>query len=395
MAKQAEPLSDQAKSRRVLTEEIIRFLHEVPFHIQNSPKERAYTMLRMNGGGKGSDYGSLEPGATSMSMRSWSTTTAFTNRSIRVASMVMGMMISMLRVRATCDDEGEDELSEALKRRGRAEEHVEDHINAAQELVALGEVVGNLRNVNPWLDFPASIHTILTAFQWRQINKGQFFCLGLLQAYFSRHLGVLQVTLAAFRLIIAYIVSKTCNKVFVSLQIGTQLATTTCSYMHSCTTRTHGVSKAPTSLVNGWPSKQSHFIVFVKIPGFVSVFKPLSDAAKSRRIPTEEMMRFLQQVPFHIQNSPKVNVNLQEQVMMAAIMGAQRPGAKTMNMRIWSTTTAFTTRSTWVPSMEMGKLISRLRVRATCEDEGKDELSEALKRRGSIRMRRCRTWSQR
>ena len=80
---------------------------------------------------------------------------------------------------------------------------------------------------------------------------------------------------------------------------------------------------------------------------------------------------------------------------MAAIMGAQRPGAKTMNMRIWSTTTAFTTRSTWVPSMEMGKLISRLRVRATCEDEGKDELSEALKRRGSIRMRRCRTWSQR
>ena len=44
----------------------------------------------------------------------------------------------------------------------------------------------------------------------------------------------------------------------------------------------------------------------MEVPGFVSVFKPLSDPAKSRRIPTEEMMRFSHQVPFHIQDSPKV-----------------------------------------------------------------------------------------
>ena len=37
--------------------------------------------------------------------------------------------------------------------------------------------------------------------------------------------------------------------------------------------------------------------------------------------------------------------------------------------------------------MVMGMMISRLGVRATCEDEGEDEFSEALKRRGSIRMR--------
>ncbi|KAM0863872.1 hypothetical protein ACQ4PT_044296 [Festuca glaucescens] len=48
-----------------------------------------------------------------------------------------------------------------------------------------------------------------------------------------------------------------------------------------------------------------------KVPGFVSVFKPLVDPAKSRRIPNEEMLWFSHQVPFHVltgdeaQNSPK------------------------------------------------------------------------------------------
>ena len=80
----------------------------------------------------------------------------------------------------------------------------------------------------------------------------------------------------------------------------------------------------------------------------------------------------------------------------AAIMGAQRTGATSMSMRrSWSTTIASTSRSTQVASMVMGTMISRLRVRATCEDEGEDDLCDALKRRGSIRMRRCRTCSQR
>uniref|UniRef100_A0ACD5XF87 Uncharacterized protein n=1 Tax=Avena sativa TaxID=4498 RepID=A0ACD5XF87_AVESA len=49
----------------------------------------------------------------------------------------------------------------------------------------------------------------------------------------------------------------------------------------------------------------------VKVPGFVSVFKPLLDPTKSRRIPNEEMLRLSHQVPFHVltgeeaQNSPK------------------------------------------------------------------------------------------
>ena len=48
----------------------------------------------------------------------------------------------------------------------------------------------------------------------------------------------------------------------------------------------------------------------VKVPGFVSVFKPLLDPTKSRRIPKAEMLRFSHQVPFHVlsgeeaQNSP-------------------------------------------------------------------------------------------
>ncbi|XP_051227857.1 uncharacterized protein [Lolium perenne] len=48
-----------------------------------------------------------------------------------------------------------------------------------------------------------------------------------------------------------------------------------------------------------------------KVPGFVSVFKPLVDPTKSRRIRKEEMLRFSHQVPFHVltgeeaDNSPK------------------------------------------------------------------------------------------
>ncbi|KAF0925523.1 hypothetical protein E2562_016710 [Oryza meyeriana var. granulata] len=49
----------------------------------------------------------------------------------------------------------------------------------------------------------------------------------------------------------------------------------------------------------------------VKVPGFVSVFRPLLDSTKSRTIPKEEMLRFSHQVPFHVltgkeaENSPK------------------------------------------------------------------------------------------
>ena len=46
-----------------------------------------------------------------------------------------------------------------------------------------------------------------------------------------------------------------------------------------------------------------------------------------------------------------------------------------------------------VASMVMWTMISRPRVRATCEDEGEDDLSDALKRRCLIRMRRSRAWS--
>ncbi|OEL15650.1 hypothetical protein BAE44_0023332 [Dichanthelium oligosanthes] len=41
-------------------------------------------------------------------------------------------------------------------------------------------------------------------------------------------------------------------------------------------------------------------IPIVKVPGFVSVFKPFHDATKGRRIPKEEMLRFSHQVPFHV-----------------------------------------------------------------------------------------------
>ncbi|KQK11282.1 uncharacterized protein LOC100824377 [Brachypodium distachyon] len=59
------------------------------------------------------------------------------------------------------------------------------------------------------------------------------------------------------------------------------------------------------------PSEGISVMPIVKVPGFVSVFKPLLDPTKSRRIPKEEMMRFSHQVPFHVltgeeaQNSPK------------------------------------------------------------------------------------------
>ena len=52
-------------------------------------------------------------------------------------------------------------------------------------------------------------------------------------------------------------------------------------------------------------------MLIVKVPGFVSVFKPLHNATKRWRIPREEMMRFSHQVPFHVltgeeaHNAPK------------------------------------------------------------------------------------------
>uniref|UniRef100_A0A0D9V9P7 J domain-containing protein n=1 Tax=Leersia perrieri TaxID=77586 RepID=A0A0D9V9P7_9ORYZ len=59
------------------------------------------------------------------------------------------------------------------------------------------------------------------------------------------------------------------------------------------------------------PSKGISVMPIVKVPGFVSVFKPLLDPTKSRMIPKEEMLRFSHQVPFHVltgeeaKNSPK------------------------------------------------------------------------------------------
>ncbi|KAL6616632.1 hypothetical protein ACP70R_038902 [Stipagrostis hirtigluma subsp. patula] len=48
------------------------------------------------------------------------------------------------------------------------------------------------------------------------------------------------------------------------------------------------------------PTKGISVLPIVKVPGFVSVFKPLHDLTKTRRIPKEEMMRFSHQVPFHV-----------------------------------------------------------------------------------------------
>ncbi|CAM0884422.1 unnamed protein product [Alopecurus aequalis] len=64
-------------------------------------------------------------------------------------------------------------------------------------------------------------------------------------------------------------------------------------------------------LDNYSPSEGISVMPIVKVPDFVSVFKPLVDPTKSRRIPNEEMLRFSHQVPFHVlsgeeaQNSPK------------------------------------------------------------------------------------------
>jgi hypothetical protein len=48
------------------------------------------------------------------------------------------------------------------------------------------------------------------------------------------------------------------------------------------------------------PDEGISVIPIVKVPGFVSVFKPLYDSTKGRRIPKEEMLRFSHQVPFHV-----------------------------------------------------------------------------------------------
>jgi hypothetical protein len=59
------------------------------------------------------------------------------------------------------------------------------------------------------------------------------------------------------------------------------------------------------------PGEGISVMPIVKVLGFVSVFKPLNDPTKSRRIPNKEMLRFSHQVPFHVltgeeaQNSPK------------------------------------------------------------------------------------------
>ena len=59
------------------------------------------------------------------------------------------------------------------------------------------------------------------------------------------------------------------------------------------------------------PAKGISVMPIVKVPGFVSVFKPLHNATKRWRIPREEMMRFSHQVPFHVltgeeaHNAPK------------------------------------------------------------------------------------------
>ena len=59
------------------------------------------------------------------------------------------------------------------------------------------------------------------------------------------------------------------------------------------------------------PAKGISVMPIVKVPGFVSVFKPLHNATKRWRIPREEMMWFSHQVPFHVltgeeaHNAPK------------------------------------------------------------------------------------------
>ncbi|KAK8454375.1 hypothetical protein SEVIR_5G439500v4 [Setaria viridis] len=48
------------------------------------------------------------------------------------------------------------------------------------------------------------------------------------------------------------------------------------------------------------PDEGISVIPIMKVPGFVSVFKPFYDSTKGRRIPKEEMLRFSHQVPFHV-----------------------------------------------------------------------------------------------
>lgn len=59
------------------------------------------------------------------------------------------------------------------------------------------------------------------------------------------------------------------------------------------------------------PTEGISVMPIVKVPGFVSVFKPLHNTKRSRRIPKKEMMRFSHQVPFRVltgeeaHNAPK------------------------------------------------------------------------------------------
>ncbi|KAL6840427.1 hypothetical protein ACP4OV_030237 [Aristida adscensionis] len=59
------------------------------------------------------------------------------------------------------------------------------------------------------------------------------------------------------------------------------------------------------------PTKGISVMPIVKVPGFVSVFKPLHDPTESFRIRSKEMLRFSHQVPFHVltgkeaHNSPR------------------------------------------------------------------------------------------
>ncbi|CAO2181889.1 unnamed protein product [Urochloa humidicola] len=48
------------------------------------------------------------------------------------------------------------------------------------------------------------------------------------------------------------------------------------------------------------PAEGISVIPIVKVPGFVSVFKPSDDVTQGRKIPKEEMLRFSHQVPFHV-----------------------------------------------------------------------------------------------
>ncbi|CAO2196408.1 unnamed protein product [Urochloa humidicola] len=48
------------------------------------------------------------------------------------------------------------------------------------------------------------------------------------------------------------------------------------------------------------PAEGISVIPIVKVPGFVSVFKPSDDATQGWRIPKDEMLRFSHQVPFHV-----------------------------------------------------------------------------------------------